>query len=231
MPINKSINWPIDATVSLYFGQTCRKQRRRWITDLSSSFIQLSCSINRLKFSGGDGSFLFHFFQFTFNLPKVLISGSFSVTLKPTCVINNLDLFVTLNSLSCALLPVGRGRRDGGGRLDLGWEERLHQPSLLQDVRCLRLHTGPGWSHRHGNRRAGLLCHVQGAEEATASGKRSRQAAHNSTLVKILYSKNELHTHTLVLFSPSHHYPSLLSWSTAVSLMALEEGRKNILKC
>lgn len=80
--------------------------------------------------------------------------------------------------------PVGRGRCDGGRYLDLGGEKRLHQPSLLQDVRCLRLHTGPGWSHCHGNRRAGLLCHIQGAEEATASGKRSRHAAH-SAFVKI----------------------------------------------
>lgn len=78
--------------------------------------------------------------------------------------------------------PVGRGRCDGGRCLDLGGEERLHQPSLLQDVRCLRLHTGPGWSHCHGNRRAGLLCHIQGAEEATASGKRSRYAAHSASV-------------------------------------------------
>lgn len=86
--------------------------------------------------------------------------------------------------------PVGRRCCDGGRCLDLGGEERLHQPSLLQDVRCLRLHTGPGWSHCHGNRRAGLLCHIQGAEEATASGKRSRHAAH-SAFVKIR-TKNKI---------------------------------------
>lgn len=71
------------------------------------------------------------------------------------------------------LLPVGRRRRDGRGCLDLGGEERLHQSSPLQDVRRLCLHTGSGRSHRHGNRRAGLLRHLQGAEEATADGKRS----------------------------------------------------------
>lgn len=74
------------------------------------------------------------------------------------------------------LLPVGRGRSDGGGCLDPDREDRLHQPPSLQDLRRLRLHSCPGWSHRHGNRRARLLCHIQGAQEAAACGKSSRHA-------------------------------------------------------
>lgn len=134
-------------------------------------------------FNGSSGSF----YQLTVTIKSLLLrhleANLADKYFKPvslcfffvSSVLFGIAASVTRVSLTCALLPVGRGCRNGGGRLDLGREERLHQPPLLQDLRCLRLHTGPGWSHRHGNRRAGLLCHLQGAEEATASGKRSRQ--------------------------------------------------------
>lgn len=86
---------------------------------------------------------------------------------------------LSLSTLTAALpLPAGRWRCLGGGHLDLDREERLHQPAVLQDVRCLHLHTGPGRSRRHGNGRAGLLRHLQGAQEAAASGERLRHATH-----------------------------------------------------
>lgn len=86
---------------------------------------------------------------------------------------------LSVSTLTAALpLPAGRWRRLGGGHLDLDREERLHQPAVLQDVRCLHLHTGPGRSRRHGNGRAGLLRHLQGAQEAAASGERLRHATH-----------------------------------------------------
>lgn len=82
-----------------------------------------------------------------------------------------------LSNLTPALpLPAGRGRRLGGGHLDPDREERLHQPAVLQDVRRLHLHTCRGRSCRHGNGRAGLLRHLQGAQEAAASGERLRHA-------------------------------------------------------
>lgn len=82
---------------------------------------------------------------------------------------------LSLLALTVALpLPAGRGRGPGGGHLDLDREERLHQPAVLQDVRRLHLHTGPGRSRRHGNGRAGLLRHLQGEQEAAASGERLR---------------------------------------------------------
>lgn len=84
---------------------------------------------------------------------------------------------LSLSTLTVALpLPAGGGRRLGCGHLDLDREERLHQPAVLQDVRRLHLHTGPGRSRRHGNGRAGLLRYLQGAQEAAASGEQLRRA-------------------------------------------------------
>lgn len=83
-------------------------------------------------------------------------------------------LLLSRSDSCCVLLSACWGCCDGCGCLDFGWKERLHQPSPLYDICCLCLHTGPRWSYCHGNRRSGMLCHLQGAEKATASGKRLR---------------------------------------------------------
>lgn len=104
------------------------------------------------------------------------------------------DCGLSPSNLTVALpLPAGRGRRLGGGHLDLDREERLHQPAVLQDVRRLHLHTGPGRCCRHGNGRAGLLRHLQGAQEAAASGERWRHTrSMSSGGVRVSQSTEEL---------------------------------------
>lgn len=68
----------------------------------------------------------------------------------------------------------GRWSRAGGGRVDAGGEERLHQPAELQPVLGLRLHPHSGRGHRDRDRGGRLLRRAEGDEESSDCGESFR---------------------------------------------------------
>lgn len=73
--------------------------------------------------------------------------------------------------MSGVVSSAGRRSRAGGGSVDAGGEERLHQPAQLQPVLGLRLHPDRSRGHRDRDRGGGLLRRAEGDQESSDCGE------------------------------------------------------------
>lgn len=76
--------------------------------------------------------------------------------------------------MSGVVSSAGRRSRAGGGSVDAGGEERLHQPAQLQPVLGLRLHPDCSRGHRDRDRGGGLLRRAEGDQESSDCGESNR---------------------------------------------------------
>lgn len=86
-------------------------------------------------------------------------------------------ILISASGLSRAdnfVLPAGRRHRAGGGSVDYGGKERLHQSIELQLVLGLSVSPDRRRGHRDSDRDHRMLCHSQGDEESSDRGRMMR---------------------------------------------------------